>query len=196
MKAAREAWFAAQPDLDPDKLVFLDETWASTKMFRTHGRCERGKRLVCDVPCGHWKTTTFLAALRVDGIAAPSVIDGPINGDLFVAGVRQQLVPTLQPGRTVILDNLSSHKRAEVRQAVEAAGCRLVYLPPYSPELNPIELVFSRLKRMLRSRGERTVEGLWKFLGEATDAFAPDECRNYFRHCGYGPTATRNLEPH
>jgi transposase len=171
--------------LDPKRLFFLDETWASTNMGRTRGRSPKGQRLVDAVPYGHYKTTTFLAALCVTGLTAPLVIDGPINGDLFVAYVEQQLVPVLRRGDVVIMDNLSSHKRAEVRTLIEAAGAQLLYLPPYSPDLNPIELAFAKLKTMLRTEAKRTVDGLWKFLGEALDAFSPAECANYFRHCGY-----------
>jgi transposase len=160
-------------------------------MSRRYGRSPKGQRLVCPVPHGHWKTTTFIAALRVGGLTCPLVIDGAVNGDLFVAYVEQQLVPTLQAGDVVVLDNLSSHKRLAVREAIEGAGCTLWYLPPYSPDLNPIELAFSKLKALLRREERRTVEGLWSFLGEALDAFAPQECRNYFGHCGYrAPDAT------
>ena len=186
MKAKRAEWIAGQPTLDPDRLVFLDETWASTNMVRTYGRSPKGERLVCPVPHGHWKTTTFVAALRADGLTAPMVIDGAITGDLFVAYVEQILVPTLRPGDVVVLDNLVCHKRAGAREAIEAAGCTLRFLPAYSPDLNPIELAFSKLKGMLRSAGKRTMEGLWDFLGKSLDAFAPDECRRYFRHDGYG----------
>jgi len=188
VKEKREQWREEQPTWDPRQLVFLDETWASTNMARRYGRCPKGQRLVSAVPHGHWKTTTFVAALRLDGLTAPTVIDGALNGDLFVAYVQQQLVPTLRPGDVVVMDNLSCHKRAEVRQAIEAAGARLLYLPPYSPDLNPIEQVFAKLKQLLRSAGKRTVEELWEFLGRALDAFDPEECRNYFRHCGYGAT--------
>jgi transposase len=159
-------------------------------MARRYGRAPVGERLVCAVPHGHWKTTTFVAALRVDGLSCPLVIDGAVNGDLFVAYVEQQLVPTLRPGDVVVMDNLSSHKRARVREAIEGAGCTLLYLPPYSPDLNPIERAFSKLKALLRKAGERTVEGLWAFLGSALDLFSPDECRNYFRHSGYPATPT------
>jgi transposase len=137
------------------------------------------------VPHGHWMTTTFVAALRADGMFAPAVIDGAVTGDLFVAYVRQQLAPSLRPGDVVVMDNLSSHKRLEVRDAIEAAGAELRYLPPYSPDLNPIELAFSKLKSLLRKQAERTVEGLWSYLGTAMDAFHADECMNYLRHCGY-----------
>jgi transposase len=186
--ARRDEWRAAQPRLDPERLVFIDETWAATNMARRYGRAPVGERLVCPVPHGHWKTTTFVAALRAGGLTCPMVIDGAVNGDLFVAYVEQQVVPTLRPGDVVVLDNLSCHKRAGVREAIEAAGCTLLFLPPYSPDLNPIELAFAKLKALLRKAGERTVEGLWHFLGAALDAFSPEECRNYFRHRGYHAT--------
>ena len=159
-------------------------------MARRYGRAPVGERLICAVPHGHWKTTTFVAALRADGLSCPLVIDGAINGELFVAYVEQQLVPSLRHGDVVVMDNLSSHKRARVRQAIEAAGCTLLFLPPYSPDLNPIELAFAKLKGLLRKAGERTVEGLWSFLGRALDLFTPAECRNYFRHRGYSATPT------
>jgi transposase len=157
VRARRAAWRADQPALDPGRLVFVDETWASTSMTRRYGRSPKSQRLVCPVPQGHWQTTTFVAALRADGLTAPMVMDGAINGELFVAYVEQVLVPSLRPGDVVVLDNLSGHKRAGARQAIEAAGCRLLYLPPYSPDLNPIELAFAQLKALLRSAGERTV---------------------------------------
>lgn len=197
MRARREEWRAGQPALDPARLVFLDETWAATNMTRRYGRSPRGERLVCPVPHGHWKTTTFVAALRSDGLTCPLVVDGAMTGDLFVAYVKQQVVPTLRAGDVVVMDNLACHKRAEVREAIEGAKCRLQYLPPYSPDLNPIELLFAKLKALLRSAGERTVEGLWDFLGRALDAFSPEECRNYFRHCGYQtPDATKKPKRH
>jgi transposase len=167
------------------RLKFVDETWASTNMARRYGRGPRGQRVVGTVPHGHWKTTTFVAAPGADGMTAPMVIDGAMTGDLFVAYVEQVLAPTLRPGDVVVMDNLSSHKRASVGEAIERAGCTLMYLPPYSPDLNPIELAFSKLKSLLRKAGKRTVDGLWEFLGQALDAFAPQECRNYMRHCGY-----------
>lgn len=188
MKEQRGAWKNEQAiadTLEPSRLVFIDETWASTSMTRTHGRCPRGKRLVMDVPHGHWMTTTFVAALRVDGLTAPTVVDGPMNGDVFVAYVEQQLAPALRSGDIVIMDNLSSHKRSAVRQAIEAAGATLRYLPPYSPDLNPIENVFSKLKAKLRAAAKRTIAELQDYLGDFLDVLAPDECRNCFRHCGY-----------
>lgn len=174
-----------QAGLDPDRLVFLDETWAKTNMIRPRGRALRGTRLVADVPHGHWKTTTFLAALRTSGLTAPLVIDGAVNGDIFLAYVRQQLAPTLHPGDIVIMDNLSSHKKAGVREAIEAASARLLYLPPYSPDLNPIENAFSKFKWLLKTAKERTVDALWNTCGQLIERFTERECRNYFRHCGY-----------
>lgn len=190
MAVARRRWREAMPGLDPDRLVFLDETWASTNMTRTRGRVPSGVRLVMPVPHGHWKTTTFVAALRADGLIAPTVVDGAINGELFEAYVRQQLVPVLRPGDVVVMDNLQCHKRAGVREAIEAAGCRLLHLPAYSPDFNPIEQAFSKLKALLRKAGERTVEGLWRLLGQLLDEFPPEQCRNFLSHCGYRATPT------
>ena len=144
--------------------------------------------MIAAVPHGHWKTTTFVAALRVDGVTAPMVADGAMNGALFLAYVRQQLVPTLRPGDLVVMDNLAAHKVTGVREAIEAAGAHLVYLPPYSPDYNPIEQVFSKLKGLVHSAAERSVDGLWTLLGQLLDEFSPNECRNYFRHCGYNAT--------
>jgi transposase len=193
VKRQRDEWRAAVPRLDPDRLVVVDETWASTNMARRYGRAPVGERLVCPVPHGHWKTTTFVAALRTSGMTAPMVIDGAMTGDLFVAYVEQVLAPELRPGDVVVLDNLACHKRAGARAAVEAAGAYLLYLPPYSPDLSPIELAFSKLKGLLRKAGRRTIDGVWSFLGQTLDAFAPQECRNYFRHCGYAARdATEN----
>ena len=192
MRARRQAWPARVGTLDPARLVFVDETGAATNLTRRYGRSPKGERLVCPVPHGHWKTTTFVAALRRDGVVAPTVVDGAMTGDVFVAYVRQQLAPALRPGDVVVMDNLSCHKRTAVRQAIEATGGHLEYLPPYSPDLNPIEQAFAKLKTLLRKAGARTVDGLWDFLGKSLDAFAPAECRNYFRHCGYNATSTPN----
>jgi len=181
----RLAWFDGQLDLDPDKLVFIDETWASTNMARRHGRCRRGERLRAGVPFGHWKTTTFVAGLRRTGMVAPMVLDGPINRYAFLAYVGQVLVPELNPGDVVIMDNLSSHKGLAVRELIEAAGARLLYLPPYSPDFNPIEQAFSKLKAHLRKAAERTIHGLWNAIGRIVDLYSPAECANYFAHCGY-----------
>lgn len=154
-------------------------------MIRRYGRCATSQRLVDKTPHGHWKTTTFLAALRHDGLTAPLVVDGAINGAIFLAYVRQHLAPTLRPGDIVIMDNLSAHKVAGVREAIEAAGARLVYLPPYSPDLNPIEQVFAKLRWLLQTAAERTIDGLWRRIGQTVDAFSPTECLNYIRHSGY-----------
>ncbi len=192
MAERRRRWRAEQPGLDPGRLVFVDETWASTDMARRYGRAPVGERLVCAVPHGHWKTTTFVAALRADGLTAPMVIDGAMTGDLFVAYVGQVLAPSLRPGDVVVMDNLSCHKRARVRELIEAAGASLRYLPPYSPDLNPIEQAFAKLKALLRQAGKRTVDELWDFLGRVLDAFGAAECRNYLRHCGYSATPSSN----
>ncbi len=173
------------PNLDPAHLVFLDETWTKTNMTRLYGRAPVGQRLVDHVPHGPWKTSTFLAALRMDGLTAPVVFDGALNGEIFLVYVRDHLVPTLRPGDVVVMDNLSSHKVQGVREAIEAAGARVEYLPPYSPDLNPIEQVFAKLKALLRKYGERTVEALWNRIGDLIAAFTPDECRNYLRNSGY-----------
>jgi transposase len=181
----RAWWLVQQVGLAPEKLVFIDETWAKTNMLRPRGRALRGTRLVAKTPHGHWSTTTFVAALRGSGLTAPLVVDGAINGELFLKYVRQVLVPTLQAGDIVVMDNLSSHKRVGVREAIESVGAKLLYLPPYSPDFNPIELAFSKFKRLLQTARERTVEGLWKRCGQLLDAFTPQECQNYIRHCGY-----------
>ena len=183
----RHDWFDGQIDLDPERLVFIDETWTATNMTRSHGRCARGERLRMGFPHGHRKTTTLVAGLRMTGMVAPMVLDGPINGDWFEAYVTQVLVPDLRPGDVVIMDNLSSHKRASVRERIEAAGATLRFLPPYSPDFNPIEKAFSKLKAMLRKIGERTVNGLWDLIGKLVDIFQPHECANYFTSCGYDP---------
>ena len=168
-----------------ERLVFLDETWARTNMARRYGRAPRGERVVAAIPHGHWKTTTFIAALRHDRITAPCVFDGPINGASFLAWVQQALVPTLSAGDIVIMDNLSSHKVASVHEAIEAVGATPLYLPPYSPDLNPIEQVFAKLKAILRKVGARTVDDLWRAIGNALDEFSPTECRNYLVNAGY-----------
>ncbi|WP_091712264.1 IS630 family transposase [Methylobacterium phyllostachyos] len=187
VKAAREAWFEGQPDLDPSRLVFLDETWTATNMARTRGRSPRGERLRSPVPHGHWKTTTLVAGLRLSGIAAPFVLDGPINRDAFQTYVERVLVPELTPGDIVVMDNLGSHKGPAARAAIEAAGARLLFLPPYSPDFNPIEMAFSKLKALLRKAAERTVEGLWSAIGRLIDTVTPDECANFFAAAGYDP---------
>jgi transposase len=188
VKAAREVHKAAQPLLDPARLTFIDETATSTNMDRRYGRSPEGERLEGKVPHGHWKVTTLVAAMTVCGIQAAMTVDGALNGDLFVAFVEQVLVPTLKAGDVVILDNLSSHKRAEARQLIEACGAALIFLPAYSPDLNPIEMAFSKLKSILRKAKERTVEGLNRAIFAALDGFTPDECVNFLAAAGYSAT--------
>jgi transposase len=184
----RARWKRLQCSLDPARLVFIDETWAKTNMTRTHGRAPCGQRLIAKVPHGHWKTLTFLAALRSDRIDAPCVIDGPINGGSFLAYVEQFLVPTLKPGDIVVIDNLGSHKSIAVRRAIRAAGAKLFFLPPYSPDLNPIEQMFAKLKTLLRKAAERTVEATWRRIGALLAHFSPRECANYLANAGYAST--------
>ena len=174
--------------LDPARLVFIDETATSTNMVRVRGRCARGERLVASVPHGHWKTITFLAGLRHDGIVAPFVIDGAMNGPAFLAYVEQCLAPSLGRGDIVIMDNLPVHKVAGVQEAIEAVGAKLMYLPPYSPDLNPIEMAFSKFKALLRKAAERTISGLLRRIGRIAKSFSPRECRNFLRHAGYVQT--------
>lgn len=185
MLIARRLWFEGQLDLDPDRLVFIDETGASTKMARLRGRAPRGERCRASVPHGHWKTTTFTAGLRRSGLMAPLVLDGPMDGVAFLAYVEQILVKELNPGDIVVMDNLPAHKVTGVRQAIEGVGAHLLYLPPYSPDFNPIEMAFSKLKAILRKAAARTVEDLWNTIAMALDAFTPAECHNYFATAGY-----------
>jgi transposase len=173
--------------------VFIDETWATTAMARRYGRARRGARVVAAVPHGHWKTTTFVAALRHDGLSAPCVFDGAINGERFRAYVEQGLAPTLAPGDVVVMDNLRAHKVKGVREAIEAAGARLLYLPPYSPDLNPIEHAFAKLKALLRTTAARSVEALWRTISRFLDAFTPAECANYLANAGYVPSNGETL---
>jgi transposase len=182
---ARRLWFDGQHDLDPDRLVFIDETGASTKMARLRGRALRGERCRAPVPHGHWKTTTLTAGLRRSGMVAPMVLDGPMDGACFRAYVEQVLVPELTPGDMVIMDNLPAHKVGGVRQAIEAAGASLIYLPPYSPDFNPIEMAYAKIKALLRKAAARTIDDLWDAIAVAIDHFPPSECRNYFAAAGY-----------
>jgi len=184
VQEARRKWIESQPVLDVTKLVFLDETGASTNMTRTRGRSPRGTRCVASAPHGHWKTTTFIAGLRYNDITAPMVLDGPMDGEAFLVYVEQFLCPTLKDGDIVIADNLPSHKVAGVRQAIEATGATLRYLPPYSPDLNPIEKLFSKLKALLRKAAHRTVDALWNEIGQLLTTFPPQECSNFFSSAG------------
>ena len=171
--------------MDPAQLVFIDETWATTNMTRQRGRCPRGERLIGAVPHGHWKTSTFVAALRVTGLTAPLVLDGAMNGEAFRAYVEQILAPTLSPRNIVVMDNLACHKVAGVREAIEACGASLLYLPPYSPDLNPIEHSFAKLKALIRKAAARTRDALWNAIGSFVPRFLPQECANYFASTGY-----------
>ena len=182
---ARQNWRERQIALNAKRLIFIDETGAATDMVRRYGRSPRGQRVKGYAPNGHWKTTTFVAGLTTTGIIAPLVVDQPMNKVIFTQYVRQFVVPRLAPGDIVILDNLSSHKGAEVLALIKATGAELLFLPPYSPDLNPIENAFAKLKGLLRKAAERTRENLWRRIGLLLDEFSLDECSNYIRHAGY-----------
>jgi transposase len=181
----RRRWRLLQSNLDPQRLVFIDETWIKTSMAPLRGWGPKGERLRGFAPHGHWRTLTFLGALRCDRLTAPCVFDGPINGECFRAYVEQQLVPVLKPGDIVILDNLGSHKAAALRRIIMAAGARLWYLPPYSPDLNPIEQAFAKIKHWMRMAQKRTVNDTWRRIGDLVATIAPAECSNYFANAGY-----------
>ncbi len=166
-------------------MIFIDETWTKTNMTRLRGRAPRGQRLVDKTPHGHWKTTTLIAALGITGMRCSTVVDGAVNGDVFEAFVEQVLVPELRSGDVVIMDNLSSHKRLRVRELIEATGARLVFLPPYSPDLNPIELIFAKIKQVLRSLACRSRDALWNAMQTVLDQVTRDDAKNCYRHCGY-----------
>lgn len=185
VKTERIAWKETQPGLDVGALVFIDETSANTQMTRARGRSPKGARCHASVPGGHGKTTTFIAGLRVNAVTAPMVLDGPMDTDAFLVYVRQCLGPTLQPGDIVIADNLGSHKTDEVRKAIEAVGAAILYLPPSSPDFNPIEMFFSKLKALLKKAAHRTVDALWNVIGKLLDTFSPQEFANYFKAAGY-----------
>ena len=188
MLSRRRAWRDSQPGLDPDRLVFIDETGAKTNMARTHGWAPRGERLRMAVPHGHWSTTTFVAGLTTRGMIAPFVLSGAIDRDAFEAYVKVVLVPELRPGDIIVMDNLSSHKGPKTRKMIGDAGAQLLFLPPYSPDLNPIELAFAKLKARLRKAAERTVDGLWNTIGQISQSFSPQECKKYFNAAGYSAT--------
>lgn len=172
--------------LEPHRLVFLDETGTTTKMTRLRGRCPKGQRLRSKAPFGHWKTQTFIAGLRCYGLTAPFVIDAPMNRRIFETYVETQLAPTLEKGDVVIMDNLAAHKSLRAEKAIQARGAWILFLPPYSPDLNPIEMAFSKLKAHLRARAVRTIDALWQEIGHICDLFEPEECQNYFEAAGYG----------
>mgnify|MGYP002637487133 CR=1 FL=1 len=180
----RQAWLWAHPARTGD-IVFIDETGINTKMARLRGRCPRGQRMVASIPHGHWKTMTFIAGLRCDGLTAPWVLEGAMNADAFETYIETQLAPTLKKGDVVILDNLPAHKRDDARKAVEKRGAWLLFLPPYSPDFNPIELAFSKFKAHMKRLKARSVDELWKAAGAVCDLFTPEECRNYFIADGY-----------
>lgn len=182
---ARRQWIASQADLDPDRVVFVDETWAKTNMTRTYGRSLQGTRLPAAVPYRRWETTTFVGALRATGFIAPLCLEGAINAAFFTGWVQQHLVRELKPGDVVVMDNLSSHKTADVVAAIEAVGAEVRFLPAYSPDLNPIELAFSKFKKLLRDGAQRTTDKLWELCGQVLELFTESECRNYLQHCGY-----------
>jgi transposase len=181
----RARWVIAQAGLDPRRLVFIDETWAKTNMTRLRGRAPLGERLIDKVPHGHWMTTTLIAALGLDGVRCSTVVDGPVNADVFGAFVEQVLCPALRPGDIVVLDNLSSHKGVQIQRMIEARGATLLYLPPYSPDLNPIEMIFSKIKQALRSMACRTREALWTAMQSVLDLVSSSDALNCFSHCGY-----------
>ncbi len=189
-KARREWQARRQPRmrLEPHRLVFIDETGTNTKMTRLRGRCPKGQRLKAKAPFGHWKTQTFIAGLRCHGLTAPWVIDQPMNRRSFDLYVETQLAPTLAKGDVVILDNLTAHKSPNAEKAIRARGAWLLFLPPYSPDLNPIEMAFAKFKAHLRERAVRTIDALWQVIGDICDLFSPTECRNYFTAAGYGYT--------
>jgi transposase len=182
---ARQRWREGQARLEAEKLIFIDETGCATNMIRLRGRALRGQRLRGSTPHGHWKITTFTAGLRIDGLTAPMVLDGPMNGACFKAYVNQVLVPVLKQGDIVVMDNLSAHKSEDIRIAIHAAGAELRYLPPYSPDLNPIEQAFSKLKAHLRKHKERSIESLWNRISTLLDEFVPIQCQNFFQNAGY-----------
>jgi len=185
VKAAREAWFDLQPDLALEHLVFIDESGLSTKMARLRGWSRKGERCMAAIPHGHWKTITFVGGLTLNGFSAPMLLDGPMNGECFRAWVEQMLAPTLRPGDIVVMDNLPAHKVAGVREAIEACNAQLLYLPPYSPDFNPIENAFAKLKAHVRKAAARTVDALEAAAADALRQFEPRHCLNFFTNAGY-----------
>jgi transposase len=190
VKRKREEWEQCLPGLDLEKLVFLDESGINTAMARRYGRCPQHERLVDSAPAGLWQSNTLLAAVRLDGVLAPMVLDGPVNGDSFAGYIERSLVPELEPGDIVVMDNLPAHKNQRVTQAIEAIGCSLVYLPPYSPDFNPIENMWSKVKASLRKAAARTFDSVVDAVAEALRAVTPDDCQGYFGHCGYDATSS------
>jgi transposase len=189
VKRKRDDWEQSLPGLDLEKLVFLDESGINTIMGRRYGRCLQGKRLVDASPAGQWKSNTLLAAIRLDGVVAPMVLDGPVNGESFAIYIEESLVPELEAGDIVIMDNLPAHKSQRVTQAIERVGCSLVYLPPYSPDFNPIENMWSKVKASLRKAAARTFDSMVQAVGEALRDVTLDDCQGYFGHCGCDATS-------
>jgi len=187
VRAKREAWFDKQLDFDPERLVFLDECGTNTKMARLYGRSRRGQRCRAPIPHGHWKTTTLVAALTVEGIVAPMVLDGAMDGEMFKAYIARILAPILRPGDIVIWDNLPAHRVSGVADIIEKVGAQILRLPPYSPDFNPIEMAFSKLKALLRKAAARTREELDDAIANAIEKYTEDQCANYFKACGYEP---------
>lgn len=185
MAQRRSDWKQEQPRQDARRLIFVDETWSKTNMTRLRGRSPKGQRLVEKLPHGHWQTTTLIAALGIEGMRCSTLVDGAVNALMFEAFVEQVLVPQLRAGDGVVLDNLSSHKRQRTRELVEAAGAELFFLPPYSPDLNPIEMIFAKVKQLLRSLACRTCEALWQAMQSILDQVTASDAFNCFRHCGY-----------
>lgn len=190
MKRKRQDWEQCLPGLDLDKLVFFDECGVNTKMARLYGRCPEGRRLADSAPAGHYQTLTLMSAVRLDGVVAPMLLDGPLNAQSFAGYVEDCLVPTLAPGDILIMDNLPAHKSPRVTLAVERAGCLLVFLPPYSPDFNPIENMWSKVKAYLRTAGARTFDALVEALGDALRSITQADREGYFEHCGYGDLST------
>jgi len=184
----RRQWLKHRIGIDPARLVFIDETWTKTNMAPLRGWAPRGERLIGKAPFGHWNTMTFLAALRRDRVDAPWLVNGPINGERFLVYVEKVLVPTLSPGDIVIMDNLGSHKAKAVRQAIRNAGARLIFLPKYSPDLNPIEKFFAKLKHFLRKAAARSIDAICDAIAQILETVAPNECKNYFSEAGYDRT--------
>lgn len=190
MKLKRQDWEECLPGLDLDKLVFFDESGVNTVMARRSGRCPQGERLVDSAPAGCYQTLTLMSAIRLDGVVAPMLLDGPVNAETFASYVEQCLAPQLEAGDILIIDNLPAHKSVRITQAVENVGCTLVYLPPYSPDFNPIENMWSKVKTRMRKRAARTFELVVDAVKDALCAITPADCEGYFDHCGYGDTST------
>lgn len=190
MKREREIWSECVPGIDVEKLVFLDESGVNTAMFRRYGRCPQGQRLVDTVPAAHWQSNTLLSAMRLDGVVAPMVLDGSVTGESFAQYIERSLVPELRPGDIVVMDNLPAHKGRRIADAIENVGCRLVYLPRYSPDLNPIESMWSKVKSIVRKAAARTFDTLVDAVGNALRSVTPEDCEGYFDHCGYYATPT------